>query len=81
MLTAVLAGHMDITNNRCTFNGGAMQPEGTPYTTCSVGKPKTGQGLAIAKMWAWTMATPVPLVTPEPALQALTQQLVERFAP
>ena len=48
MLTAVLAGHMDITNNRCTFNGGAMQPEGTPYTTCSVGKPKTDQGLAIA---------------------------------
>ena len=48
MLTAVLAGHMDITNNRCTFNGGAMQPEGTPYTTCSVGKPKTDQGLATA---------------------------------
>ena len=45
-----------------------MQPEGAPYTTCSVGSPKQ------TKAWR-------ALSSFEQALQAFTQQLVERFTP
>ena len=56
-----------------------MQPEDTPYTTCSVwqpqSKPRPGDGQNVDMV----MPPPSPLVTRE-ALQAFTQQLVVRFA-